>query len=114
MAASTQLRFSNALDAAREDLNDDAQRRWPDTDLMNYVVPKVLAQLRADRPDLFVGSFTSMNLAPVIEDFLPFDDEGFFSFVEAIVASVLGQSEESVGRGKEAAADGKSERARKS
>lgn len=111
--SSTNFTYGDAVGAARESLQDAAQRRWPDATIFTYVLPRVLQQLRSDRPDLFIGTFGSENFKPTDEDVLP-DDMGFNTLVEAIVAAILKQEEESAGSGSAAAADFTSERSRKS
>lgn len=112
--ASTNFTFQDVLDHVREQLNDDAQRRWDDTDILNRYLPAAFQQLRADRPDLFVGLYGTENFKPSAQDPLPFDDLGFTTLVEALVARIQGSEEESAGSGVAGVADSLSERARRS
>lgn len=43
------------LNLARKRLQDDAKVTYPDPELLAWLAPAV-AQIRADRPDLFIGS----------------------------------------------------------
>lgn len=112
--ASSNFTWDDAIQAARESLQDAAQRRWGDAEILTFVLPRVLQQLRADRPDLFIGLFGAENFKPSQTDPIDMDDLGFNSLVDAIVAAILKQDEESAGSGSAQAADFTSERSRKS
>lgn len=111
--ASTNFTYQDVLDSTREALQDSAQRRWDDSEIQNYTLPRVLQQLRGDRPDLFIGLFGTEDFKPSMDDAIPFDDLGFNTLVEALVAAILKQEEESAGSGSAAAADYSSERSRR-
>ena len=106
--------YADAIQAVRTRLNDDAQRRYSDTKIHNDFLPGVLQQLRADRPDLWLGAYGTGNFKPSMLDPVAFDDMGFQSFVDALHAAVEAMEEESVQTGVANVADSKSERARKS
>lgn len=111
--ASSNFTFDDAIQAARRQLNDDAQRRWTDADILAIYLPRVYAQLAADRPDLFVGT-GGVTFKPAQMDPIPFDDAGYNPFVEALVAAIMETQEESVSMGQAVGADQRSERARRS
>jgi hypothetical protein len=100
--ASTNFVFQDVLDHVREQLNDDAQRRWDDTDILNRYLPAALQQLRADRPDLFIGSYGTENYKPSALDPLPFDDAGFSTLVEALIARIRAAKRKALARARPA------------
>lgn len=110
---STNFTFDDVIQAVRQQLNDDAQRRHKDSDILNLHLPRAYQQLYADRPDLFIGLEGTVNFKPAQADPLPFDDAGFTPLMEAVLASVEGKQAEDVNRGSAAAADARSERARR-
>jgi hypothetical protein len=110
---STNFTIDDAIQATRQQLQDDAQRRYDDVTILTQYVPRVMQQLYSDRPDLFVGSYAVVNFKPGQMDPLVFDDVGFNSFVEGLVAAIESQSDESVSSGVAGMADQKSERARR-
>lgn len=112
--SSTNFTYDDAIQHARKRMNDDAQRRWSDSDILNLVLPGALQQLRADRPDLFIGLYGTENFKPSQTAAIPFDDAGFSALVDALVAAILSQDDEAVGAGTAANADARSERARRS
>ena len=113
--ASTVFTIDDAIQAARQSFEDEAQRRIDDVEILTYHVPRALQQLYSDRPSLFVGHATlgAVNFKVAQMDPLPFDDNGFNDFVEAIIASVESKDEEAVAAGVAGMADAKSQRARK-
>jgi hypothetical protein len=110
---STNFVYQDAVSSARKQFADDAGRRWSDGDIEILILPRVLQQLRADRPDAFIGAYTGLNLKPSLADPCVFDDALFNAFVEAIVAAVTAVDEESVASGQSAGTDALSERARR-
>jgi hypothetical protein len=110
---SANFTIDDAIQAARKLLNDDAQRRHTDADIMAVIVPRVLQQLYSDRPDAFVGSFGSVNFKPSQADPLPFDDVCFNAFIEGIVAAIDSGEEESIGQGIAGSADNRAQRSRR-
>lgn len=112
--SSTNFTYDDAIQATRKQLNDDAQRRWPDVDILNYVLPRVLQQLKTDRPDLFIGLYRTENFKPSQTDPIPFDDAGFNALTEALIAAVNEQDAETTSSGVATFADSRSERARRS
>lgn len=111
--ASANFTVDDAIQAVREQIEDDASRRIDDTDILNLHVPKVLQQLRADRPDLWIGAYGTESFKPAQTDPLPFDDMGFNAFVEALLASVEEKEDEAMSDGSAAGADARSQRARR-
>lgn len=115
---SANFTFDDAIQAVRHQLNDDAQRRWTDSDINTFILPRVYQQLVADRPDLFVGLgigvSTGLNLKPAQMDPIPFDDSGFTAFVEALLAATREKDEEASSARKAAEADARSQRAKRS
>lgn len=109
--SSANFTYQDAIDAARELVNDDAQRRWDDADVLSRILPRQLAQLKADRPDAFLGVLATVNLKPSATDACAFDDSCFNPFVEALVAAIEGTDDEAAAGAQ--AADGRSERARR-
>lgn len=114
MADSVNFTFEDAIVAVRKQLNDDAQRRITDQEVLDLVLPRVYQQLYSDRPDLFLGSYGAVNFKPGLQNAIPFDDVGFNAFVEALIAAIMERAEESVSMGQAQGADGRSERARRS
>lgn len=112
--ASTNFLYQDAVTAARRQIADDSGRRVSDGDIELTILPRLLAQLRDDRPDLFLGAIDTVNLRPSLADPCAFDDSGYSAFVEAIVAAVQGVDEESMSGGTSRAADALSERSRRS
>lgn len=112
--ASANFTYDDAIQAVRERLNDDAQRRTSDEDILNRYLPGVLAQLRADRPDLWYGTYGTETYKPGQMDAIAFDDAGFESLVDALYAAIQAVDEESARTGLAGFADMRSERARKS
>lgn len=111
--ASTTFVYQDAVDAARKKIADAAGRRIDDGDIELVMIPEVLADLRAKRPDLFIGAFDSVNLKPSLADPCAFDDAGYAEFVEALVSAITAMDEESMSGGQSAAADARSERSRR-
>lgn len=114
MPVSTNFTFDDVIQHVRMKLNDNAQRRWPDSDIMSFFVPAAYQQLRADRPDAFMGftKFGTENFKPSQADPLPFADEVFTEFVDMVLASIQMQSAEAVNAGTAAQADGMAQRSR--
>lgn len=110
--ASSNFTYQDAVDQARELLDDDAQRRWSDDDINSRYVPRVLQQMRSDRPDCFLDVLTTLNPKPAIDAACAFADELFPAFVEALVAAIHGSQEETAGGGQAAMADARAERAK--
>lgn len=111
--SSANFTYDDAIQAARKQLNDDAQRRWSDNDILTLVLPRVLLQLRSDRPDLWHGLYGTENFKPAQLDPLPFDDVGFNALAEALIAAINEQDAENSTSGVATFADSRSERARK-
>lgn len=111
--SSANFTFDDVIQSVREQLNDDAARRHKDTDILNLHLPLAYQQLYADRPDLFLGLEGTVTFKPSQDAPLPFDDAGFHPLVEAVLASVMGKQKEDTNRGSAAAADARSERARR-
>lgn len=66
--------FQQVLDLARRPLNDDDKTRFPDSDLLEYANTAVTI-LRAKRPDLFFGTYTSLPAGKyTLGSSIPFDD----------------------------------------
>lgn len=112
--ASANFTVDDAIQAVRSRLNDNQQRRFTDDRILSDYVPGVLAQLRADRPELWHGAYGTENPKPAQTDPCPFFDEGFQSFVDALLAAVEAQDEESAKTGLAGFADERAERERKS
>lgn len=111
---STNFTYADAIQAVRTRLNDAVARRYNDSVILNDFLPGVLQQLRADRPDLWLGQYGTENFKPSQTDPVVFDDMGYQTFVDALHSAVEAMEEESVQSGVAGMADGKSERARKS
>lgn len=111
--ASTNFVYQDAIDQVRKLLDDDAARRLTDDDINNLYVPRILMQLRADRPDVFLGGLSTFNPKPGITYACAFDDVAFNDFVEALLAAINGAMEETVSTGQAGMADARSERARR-
>jgi hypothetical protein len=112
--SSANFTYDDVIQAARLQLNDKAQRRWPDADIMTYVLPRALQQLRSDRPDLFIGLFGSEVFKPSQSAPLQCDDAGFDALVEAVLAKVNEGEDEAANSGVSNMADARSQRDRKS
>lgn len=108
--ASANFTYQDAVDQARELLDDDAQRRWSDADINLRYVPRVLQQMRTDRPDAFLDVLTTLNPKPAIDAACAFSDVIFPAFVEALVAAIHGSQEETASGGQAALADSRAER----
>lgn len=111
--SSSNFTYDDAIQAARQQIQDDAQRRWSDNDILTYILPRVLQQLRADRPDMWIGLYGTENFKPSQTAAIPFDDAGYNTLVEAIIAAVNEEQDESANDGVAAMADAKSERSRR-
>lgn len=112
--ASANFTYQDVADQAREILQDSAKRRWTDEDIRVRYLPRVLMQLRADRPDAFLGSYTTFDPSPAaLSTACAFEDEVFNACVEALVAAVQASEEEAASMGQSGASDARSERARK-
>lgn len=111
--ASSNFTIDDAIQAVREQIEDDLGVRIEDTDILTLHVPKVLQQLRSDRPDLWHGAYGTENFKPGQSDPVPFDDMGFNAFVEALLASVEEKEDEAMADGSAQGADARSERARR-
>lgn len=112
--SSVNFTIRDAVAAVVKQNQDDAQRRWDETSINTHLVPRAIQQLRSDRPDLFFGAYGSEVFKPGLEDPLPFADEGYSAFVEALLALVNESEEESVAQGTAGMADARSERSRRS
>jgi hypothetical protein len=112
--ASSNFTYGDVIDAARKQLNDDAQRRWNDSDIIAYYLPRALQQLRADRPDLWYGNYGAENFKPSAADPLVFDDAGFNTLVEALLSIIHSEDEEASSASSAGFNDAKSERSRRS
>ena len=86
MAAYT---MQNAVDRARVFLNDanatDANRRNPDAQLLQFANEWILIA-RRDRPDLFIGSYTTLPQELALTDPFPTSSEFLLPCVDFIVA----------------------------
>lgn len=109
--SSSNFTFDDIIQAVRKQLNDDAQRRWTDADILSIYLPRIYQQLRSDSPHFFIGTAWSENYKPSQNDPLPFADEGFNQFVEMLLAAIQEQSSEAVSAGIAAAADARAQRA---
>lgn len=111
--SSINFTFDDVVQHVRKRLNDDAQRRWPDADIMTLFLPGQLQQLRSDRPDFFIGTAWAENYKPSQTDPLPFADEGFQTLVDALVAAIQEENYEA-SAGTAAIADNLAQRSRRS
>lgn len=111
--SSTYFTYQDAVNAARKQFADDAGYRFDDGEIELVILPAVLQQLREDRPDAFVGRYSTFNPKPSLADPCAFDDAIFNTFVEALVAAVTSVDEESVTGGQSATADARAERTRR-
>lgn len=109
--SSVNFTFDDVIQATRKMLNDDAQRRWSDADILALFIPREYQQLRADNPHLFIGTSWAENFKPSQTDPIPFADEGFNQFVEMLIAAIQEQSSEAVSAGIASAADARAQRA---
>lgn len=106
--------YLDAIDAARERLDDEANMRVTDDEILSMHLPRALQQLRADRPDLWLGLYGTEAFKPTtLSATMPFADEGFTPLVDALVAGLAGKQDEPSATPKESMADARSERARK-
>jgi hypothetical protein len=111
--SSANFTYDDVIQAARQQIQDDAQRRWTDAAILTYILPRVLQQLRADRPDLWIGLYGTEAFKPSQSAAIPFDDAGYNTLVEALVAAINEEQDESASDGVAAFADSRSERARR-
>ena len=111
--SSSNFTYDDAIQAARQQIQDDAQRRWTDNDILTFILPRVLQQLRTDRPDLWIGQYGTEVFKPSQTAAIPFDDSGFNTLVEALIAAVNEEQDESASDGVASLADARSERARR-
>lgn len=110
--ASANFTYQDAVDQARELLDDDAARRWTDEDIRARYLSRVLMQLRADRPDAFLDVLSTFNPKPALDDACVGADEVFPALVEGLVAAIHGSQEETVSGGQAGMADARAERAK--
>lgn len=111
--ASANFTYQEAVDQAREILQDSAKRRWTDEDIRVRYLPRVLAQLRADRPDAFLGGYATFDPSPAaLSAACAFEDDVFNAFVEALVAAVQASEDEAAGPAQSGVAEGRAERAK--
>ena len=68
--------MQNVVDHARIPLNDAAKDRYTDVNLLGYANDGILI-LRKRRPDLFLGSWSSLPSNLSLTDSFPVDDEYF-------------------------------------
>lgn len=111
--ASTNFTYQEAVDQAREMLQDSAKRTWSDEDVRVRYLPRVLMQLRSDRPDAFLGGYATFDPKPALATACAFDDEVFNAFVEMLVAALQATEEEAASPGQSGASDSRAERAKR-
>lgn len=88
--------YQQVADRARSAaLNDAAKRRYSDPDLIGLAADGILV-LRRDRPDLFIGQFSSLpgTTAPASTDNIPLPDEYFPALVDYVIARAHGRDAE--------------------
>lgn len=110
--ASANFTYQDAVDQAREILQDSAKRRWSDEDIRVRYLPRTLMQLRADRPDAFLADLSALNPKPALATACAFADEAFNAFVEMLVAVVQASEEEAASPGQSGSSDARAERAK--
>lgn len=84
---STVLTYFDVLQSVRERMGNDENLRITDDEIMDSYMPRALAQLRMERPDLYQGLYGSETFKPTdTSAFIQIPDSGFVRLVETLVA----------------------------
>lgn len=106
--------YDDVIQSAREKIGQAANLRLTDDEIMDYHLPQALQNLRADRPDLWIGIYGSEAFKPTTQSgLLPFADEGFTPLVEALASVLSTKDDDPKGSQTSVMTDAKSERSRK-
>lgn len=87
--------YDDVIEAVRERLDDATQARLTDEEILAFHVPRALQALYNERPDVFIGVFSTLAMKPTDQSALvQIDDTGFPDLVERILQTVAARKPE--------------------